>query len=104
MTQGAPAPQSFAGGSERSGWLGSFLPKIQGLCAEFSVSLSTSVSENLFLATGEKWECDRVVLCLKFLHNFHSCYNSMFLLRFVNPVQNSLKNGFRQVTNSFRKA
>lgn len=28
----------------------------------------------------------------------------IFLLSFVNPVQNSLKNGFMQVTNSFRKA
>lgn len=26
------------------------------------------------------------------------------LLSFVNPVQNSLENGFMQVTNSFRKA
>lgn len=77
MTQGAPAPWSFAGGSKRGGWLSSFLPKIQGFCAEASVSLFTTVSEYLFLATSEKWECHRVILYLKFLHNFHSCYNSV---------------------------
>lgn len=64
-------------GAREVGGCEAFCQKIQGLCAEVSVSLFTMVSEYLFLATGERWECHGVILCLKFLHSFHLCYNSV---------------------------
>lgn len=54
MTQGAPAPWSFAGGSKRGGWLCSFLPKNTGsLCWGFTLALHNSVRVSL---PCNRWE------------------------------------------------
>lgn len=102
MTQGAPAARSSAAGSERSGWLWSLLPNIQGHALRFQTRSSQQCQK---ISSLQQVRSGNVIeqYCV---WNFYMIFILVktpwtFLLCFVDLVQNSLKNHFMHVTDYF---